>query len=529
MKQNLCAIICRILALYLLSASAYAGEAIPADVVVYGGTAGGVMASIAAARHGAKVVLVEPGRHVGGMVSGGLGHTDMDRQERIIGGLALDFFRRVGRHYGTNVAWSFEPHVAEQTMNAMLSEAKVPVRFGQRLASVVKEAGRIRALKTTDGAEFSARVFIDASYEGDLMKAAGVSYTVGREGRERYNESLAGRRELLPGRHQFNCAISPWKDGRLLPYITPEEKLVPTGAADGKFQSYCFRLCLTDVAENRLPVPRPEGYDPSRYELLRRYLAVNGEKVPGVLGISRLPNGKCDANSSGPISTDLLGANQDYPEGTAERRARIWEEHRSWAHGLLYYLQNDPGVPAKLRGEYARWGLCKDEFPDTAGWPHQLYIREARRMTGDYVLTQHDLMTNRRKPDCIGMAGYNIDIREVQWVSVRTFYFPKAEDQVYMEGYVSQPVEPWDIPYRALLPQLSQCQNLLVPVCASASTVAYASFRMEPQYMIAGHAAGVAAALASRQGLLDVHHVPIPELQRLLREDGQVLDLPDSK
>jgi len=518
---------CRTIVLYLLSAfaSLHAGEAIPVEVVVYGGTAGGVMASIGAAKHGAKVVLLEPGRHVGGMVSGGLGHTDMDRQERVTGGLALDFFRRVGRHYGQEVAWSFEPHVAEQTLKAMLSEAKVPVRFGQRLASVVKEGGRLRSLKTTDGAEFSGRVFIDASYEGDLMKAGGVSYTVGREGRERYNETLAGRRELLPGRHQFSFPISPWKDGRLLPYITPEERLVPTGAGDGKFQAYCFRLCLTDVPENRRPITRPEGYDSGRYELLRRCFAVGGEKVQGMLGIARLPNGKCDANSGGPVSTDLLGANPDYPEGTPERRARIWEEHRSWAHGLLYYLQNDPSVPEKTRAEYARWGLCKDEFLDTGGWPHQLYIREARRMTGEHILTQHDLMTNRRKHDCIGLAGYNIDIREVQWVSVRTFYFPKAEDQVYVEGYVSQPVEPWDIPYRALLPHFSECQNLLVPVCASASTVAYASFRMEPQYMIAGHAAGVAAALASGKGTA-VHHVPIPELQRLLREEGQVLDPP---
>ncbi|MGB9624784.1 MAG: FAD-dependent oxidoreductase, partial [Phycisphaerae bacterium] len=474
--------------------------AIDRDVVVYGGTAAGAMAGVAAARHGASVILLEPGRHIGGMVSGGLGRFDVDRQKDLIGGLTLEFFTRLGRHYGQTVSWACEPHVAEDVFRTMLKEAGVELRFGQLLAAAEADGTCLRVLRMRDGTTYSARVFIDATYEGDLLKAAGVSYTIGREGRDQYDESLAGRRELLPGHHQFVVGVSPWRDGALLPYVTPQEKLVPVGAGDDRLQAYCFRLCLTDRAENRVPITRPKDYDPARYELLRRYLLAirqrKGEPIRGPVGFARIPNGKCDANSSGAVSLNLPGANQEYPEATPERRAEIREEHRSWAHGLLFFLQNDPAVPEEIRAACAPWGLCKDEFQDTGGWPHQLYVREARRMLGEYILTQHDLQQRRRKHDVIGMAGYNIDIREVQWVSVRTFRFPDAQDETFVEGYVSQPVEPWDIPYRAILPRYSECSNLLVPVCISASTVAYASFRMEPNYMIVGHSAGVAAALA---------------------------------
>lgn len=497
----------------------------PVDVLVYGATAGGTMAAIAAAKQGASVVLLEPRNHVGGMLSGGLGRTDMDRQENVIGGLALEFFRRAGKYYGQDVAWMFEPHVAERILMEMLTEEKVPVKFAQALASIEKSDACIRSLKTTDGNEYTAKVFIDATYEGDLMNAAGVSYKVGREGRDTYGESLAGRRDLLRSNHQVNFPISPWKEGRLLPHITAEEDLAPTGAGDGKLQAYNFRLCLTNVPGNRIPIEKPEGYDPARYELLRRCFEVGGDKVNGILGIKPMPNGKSDVNAGAPISLNLPGANQDYPDGSPERRREIWKEHLDWAHGLVYFVQNDPSVPESVREKYKPWGLCKDEFTDTGGWPHQLYIREARKMKGEYILTQHDLMTDRRKNDCIGMAGYNIDIREVQWVSMRTFFFPKAEDQVYMEGYISQPVEPWDIPYRALLPKFAECQNLLVPVCISASTIAFASFRMEPQFMIAGQAAGTAAAMAAKSGG-PVHNVPIDELQKNLAAAGQILKAP---
>ena len=494
------------------------------DVIVYGATSAGVTAAISAARNGANVILLEPGRHVGGMLSGGLGRTDMDRQENVIGGLAKEFFQRVGRHYGQEVAWTFEPHVAEDVLKNMLAEQKIEPRFGQVLDSITIKKGRITSLQTRDRQEYSARVFIDATYEGDLMKAAKVSYTVGREGKEVYGESLAGRRDLLRSHHQVNFSISPWKDGKLLPHINAEKDLAPTGSGDGKFQGYCFRLCLTDVPENRIPVEAPPGYSPDQYELLRRCFAVGGDKVDGMLGIKRMPNGKSDVNSGAPFSLNLLGANQDYPDGTPERRKQIWDEHLHWAQGLVYFLQHDPSVPDKIREKYAPWGLCKDEFTDTGGWPHQLYIREGRRMKGEYILTQNDLKKDLRKSDCIGLAGYNIDIREVQWVAMRTYYFPKADEEVYMEGYLSEPVDPWDIPYRSLLPKKSECQNLIVPVCASASTIAYASFRMEPQYMIAGHAAGLAAALAQREQK-PVQEVSVTELQKILTSEGQILKL----
>lgn len=496
-----------------------------ADVIVYGATSAGVTAAISASRHGAKVILLEPGRHVGGMLSGGLGRTDMDRQENLIGGLARDFFQRVGKHYGQPVAWIFEPHVAEEVLQEMLAEQKINPEFGQALKSITQKDGSILSLTTRAGRSYTAPVFIDASYEGDLMKAAHVSYAIGRESRSLHGESLAGRRDLLRSNHQINVRISPWKDGKLLPHVTAEEDLVPTGTGDGKMQAYCFRLCLTDVPENRLPVTPPPNYNPAKYELLRRCFEVGGEKVDGILGIKRMPNGKSDVNAGAPISLNLPGANQEYPDGSPERRQEIWDEHLHWAQGLVYYVQNDPSVPKKVREKYAPWGLCKDEFTDTGGWPHQMYIREGRRMQGEHVLTQKDLMTERRKKDCVGIAGYNIDIREVQWLSMRTFFFPNAADELYMEGYVSQPVDPWDIPYRSLLPKSKECRNLLVPVCLSSSAVAFASFRMEPQLMIAGQAAGVAAALANRDKK-SVHSIDVSELQKILTSEGQILKEP---
>ena len=515
-----------LLAAALLPAQTY-------DVVVYGGTASGAAAAIAAAREGVRVALVEPGGHIGGMLSGGLGRTDMDRQEHLIGGIAREFFERAGRHYGQPLAWTFEPSVAERILNNWLKEAGVTVHLQQQIAeqaAVDKQDGRILRFRTTQGATIEAAVFIDASYEGDLMKAAGVSYTVGREARSRYDESYAGRQDFLPGNHQPRVPISPnGLDGKLAPYVVDESTLVNLGEADGKFQSYCFRLCLTSDPANRLPLPRPAGYDPNRYALAANYLKALGKdaQIGDFLGISLMPNSKTDINAS-RISTNVVGGSWDYPEASYARRREIWNEHLSWAQGLLYYLANEPNVPEHIRKEMNRWGLAKDEFPATGHWPHQLYIREARRMLGEYVLTQHDLQTRRRKYDSIGMAGYNIDIREVQWVARTVYRFPNMAKELLMEGYVSVPVDPWEIPYRALLPRQHEASNLLVSSCISASTVAYASFRMEPQYMIAGHAAGTAAALAIRTKL-PVHHIPIPELQSRLKQQKQLIAAPAAK
>ncbi len=297
-----------------------------------------------------------------------------------------------------------------------------------------------------------------------------------------------------------------------------------TGEGSRKFQSYCFRICLTRNPSNRLPLPRPDGYDPNRFGLVKNYLDALGDaaSLHNFVGISLLPNDKTDINSGGPVSTDLPGGGWDYPEASYERRQQIWRDHLTWAQGLLYFLANDPSVPARIRTEMNQWGLAKDEFPDNGHWPYQLYVREARRMLGQYIMTQHDLEEHRQKEDSIGMGGYNIDIREVQWIVHDVYHFPVVRKSVFMEGYLSMPVEPYDIPYRALLPKREQSENLLVSSCISASTIAYASFRMEPQYMIAGHAAGVAATMAVR-GKVPVDRIDIAALQRRLREQKQIL------
>jgi hypothetical protein len=529
-KPQLFVLASRVVVLLLLAppTGAQAGETVQADVMVYTATASGVMASVAAARQRERVVLVEPGRHVGGMVSGGLGQTDVRGQKDLIGGLAKEFYQRMAVHYGkrdSTEVLNFEPHVAEDTLKAMLREAGVTVAYGERLQSVAKQHNHLTSLTTESGNRYVAKVFIDAGYEGDLMAAAGVEYTVGREGRKKYGESLAGRTELLHGPHQFQFPVLARKDGKLLPLVTPQEELVGVGEGDGKFQSYNFRLCLTDRPENQIPIPKPEGYDPGDYEMLRRYFEAGGDNVGPVIHTPQVPNGKCDMNSSGPVSTCLLGAAWEYPEASYERRAEIWQRHLRWAHGLLWFLQNDRCVPPRHRREARRWGLCKDEFTDTDGWPHQMYIREGRRMIGQYVVTQHDLQTRRTKPDGVCMCGYNIDLKELQWVAIRTFRYPKAEEEVYVEGYVSQPVDPWQVPYRSLTPKAEQCDNLLVSVCASMSTVAFGSFRMELGYMMAGHASGLAAALAAKADVA-VQNVDAGHLRRLLREQGQVLDSP---
>ena len=499
------------------------------DIVIYGATAGGVMAAVAAAGEGARVALVEPGRHVGGMVSGGLGWTDRGN-EAVIGGLARAFYEHVGAHYGAG-PWEVlgpEPKVAERIFRDWLREAGVGVVVDARLADVVRDGRAIRRIVTTGGEVVAAAVFIDASYEGDLLAGAGVSYAVGRESVSLHGESWAGRQPIRPDQHQFAVPVSPFVDEReeaLLPLVH-DRPMVAEGEGDGGVQSYCYRLCLTDRPDNRVPFPRPEGYDPRQFELVRRWLAAAGpglrpDRIFSLRG--RLPNGKVDANSIGPLSTNLPdGSSWAYPDADPARREAIRAHHLRYTQGLMYCLANDPGVPAHIREEMGRWGLCADEFADTGHWPHQLYVREARRMQGEYVLTQHDLEAGRDHYDAVGMGSYNIDLREVQRTWLRVPRYPRMAAETFNEGYLSVPVPPYQIPYRALLPRYDECDNLLVSVCLSASHVAFASIRMEPQYMLLGHAAGVAAALAAR-GDGCVHRVGIGELQRRLLAQGQVL------
>ncbi len=486
------------------------------DVVVYGGTAGGTVAAIAAANEGLRVALLEPRRHIGGMVSGGLGRTDYGNKA-VIGGMSREFFERVGAEYGDEVAWFFEPHVAEQVFRDWLAEAGVDVFFEHRVDTVAKSGTRIAHIQMENGAAFAAKVFIDASYEGDLLPRAGISYTWGREGRDAYGESLAGRREHSKY-HQFPHPVSPYdEDGNLLPLVYGGDPGKP-GEGDKKVQSYNFRLCLTDDKGNQAPFPRPPGYDPKRFEILKRYLATVPDLELGkILSIGRMPKHKTDINNNGPVSTDYIGGSWDYPEADYKRRAEIWEAHKLYTQGFLYFLAHDPSVPASLQAAMNEWGLAKDEFVDTDHWPHQLYIREARRMIGQYVQVQADLQTRRTKPDSIGMGSYNSDSHHVQRI-------PTPDGAVVNEGDMQVPVSPYEIPYRVLVPKADECANLLVAACVSASHVAYSSMRMEPQYMIMGHAAGVAAAMATR-GEVPVGEIDVAQLQARLREQKQTLSL----
>jgi hypothetical protein len=484
------------------------------DVCVHGATAAGVMAAVAAREGGASVTLVEPGTHVGGMVSGGLSWTDIG-DARAIGGLARRFYQLVARHYDAPL-WTVkgpEPHVAERLLTDMLDG--IDVRVGE---SAVPD---------------DAAVYVDASYEGDLMARMGVPYAVGRESRDRYGEPWAGRQPAWrPSKHNFPVLLSPFADdGALLSFIRkpeldehgwPREGL---GEGDGALQAYGFRVCLTDRPENRRELAPPSGYDASQFELLERYLAAMGDRVQAadLLGLvpDLLPNGKCDVNSIGPFSLNLLdGSNRGYPDGDDETRARIREHHLHYTQAFLYFLAND-AANRRVCEPVRKWGTCLDEFADTGGWPPQLYVRDGRRMLGAYVLREQDLLAARAQPDAVATGSYNIDIREVE----RTWrYLPEYERQaaVFNEGYLSVAVPRYPIPYRSLTPSRDDATNPLVPVCLSASHVAFGSVRMEPTLMALGHAAGAAAVQAARRSVA-VQDVDVTALQDELRDDGQVL------
>jgi PhoPQ-activated pathogenicity-related protein len=495
------------------------------DLVVYGGTAGGVITAVSAAREGLRVALLEPGAHLGGMVSGGLGWTDYGKKE-VIGGYALEFFERVGKKYGRPIEWHFEPHVAQETFNDLVKEMGVRVFLHHRLVekSGVRRTGtRLTELVTENGATFRGKIFADASYEGDVMAQAGVAYAWGREGMSEYNESLAGVREHTP-LHQFRAAVSPMDSaGKLLPEVmarTPD----PVGAADKRVQAYNFRLCMTKNPSNRVAWPKPAGYDPARFELLARYLpaleAALGRplKSSDVMKPDELQNGKTDTNNNGAFSTDYIGASYDYPNGSYAVRRRIRQGHVDYIQGFMYFLASDARVPASLSAEMKEWGLCRDEFVDNDNWPYQLYVREARRMIGEYVMSQKDIQTELTKPDSIGMGSYNSDSHNLQ-------RRPTADGTaVENEGDMQVAVKPYQIPYRVMLPKRDQATNLLVPVAFSATHVAYSTLRMEPQYMIIGQAAGVAAKLAI-EGNKAVQDIDTAALGAKLRNGRAVLRL----
>jgi len=498
------------------------------DLVVYGGTAGGVMTAVSGARQGLKTVLLEPGQHLGGMATGGLSRTDVGKRE-VIGGLALEFYYRVGeryqmRRFNNPVAWFYEPRVGEGVLREMLAEAGVKVLYGHRLrerTGVTKSGAEVREVAMENGARFAGKVFADATYEGDLMAQAKVSYTWGRESTAQYGESLAGVRDKTP-KHQFLVNVSPHDgNGKVLLEVN-DGPIGKPGEADKKVQAYNFRVIATNEPQNRIPWPKPTGYNPQRYELLARLLAETTKKLGHapvfnqLTLIAMIPNGKADFNNNGAFSSDYIGKNYDYPDGDYATRARIWQEHIDYQQGFYYFLANDPRVPPTLQQEVREWGLPRDEYEDTGHWPNQLYVREARRLVGDFVLTQKDLQTALTKPDAIGMGSYNSDSHNIQrFVNPQGF----AEN----EGDMQVPVTPYQIPFAIVLPKRAEATNLLVPVCFSASHVAYSSARMEPQYMIIGHAAGIAAAMAVKSGR-PVQDTPLPSLLKTLKDEGAVFE-----
>ncbi len=503
------------------------------DLVVYGGTAGGVITAVSAAREGLRVVLIEPGTHLGGMATGGLSRTDFGKKE-VLGGYALEFYWRVGRkydigRYAQDVAWFYEPKVGEQVFREMLDQAGVKVVMRHRLrekTGVAKSGTRVASIVMEDGSKFDGRMFADCGYEGDLMAQAGVEYTVGRESQSKYGESLAGVRDKTP-LHQFLVRVSPNDaNGKLLPEVDPGPKAAP-GTADKKVQAYNFRMILSDDPANQIAFPKPPGYDPHRYELLARVLEAttkaNGAApvMHQVTLIANIPNHKADINNQGAFSTDYIGKSWGYPDGDYAQRARIWQDHVNYTKGFFYFLAHDSRVPKSLQQEVNGWGLAKDEFPDTEHpdidhWPHQLYIREARRMVGDFVVTQKDVQTDLKKPDVIGMGSYNSDSHNIQRLAT-------PDGAVENEGDMQVAVTPYQIPYRVMVPKRDQAVNLLVPVCFSASHVAYSSLRMEPQYMIIGQAAGVAASMALKADK-PVQDVDTAALSAKLKSQGAVFE-----
>jgi hypothetical protein len=529
-----------------------ASAAQTADVCVYGGTAGGIAAALQAAHMGKSVWLVEPARHLGGLSTGGLGATDIGNKAAI-GGIAREFYHRIALYYSQDSAWTFEtreeylarrrgsqtqaadlpgpdatmwtfePHVAEAVFNQMLTEAHVQIALEQTVRAVRKDGARLMALVTDRGTVFEAAMFIDASYEGELMANAGVSYFVGREPNSRYGETLDGIRRQTP-KHQFAVPVDPFlkpgdpKSG-LVPFVQAEQFGEP-GAGDRCVQAYNFRLCFTTNPVNRLPLEPPADYKPERYELLARYLEalIAAGKHPVLAEFWNpiwMPNGKTDINNNGGFSTDYIGASYQYPEGDAAARDRIRSEHEVYTRGFLAFLATSPRVPDNIRTEMRLWGPCRDEFTDTGGWPRQLYVREARRMVSEYVMTEKNCRGDVKAEDAVGLGAYNMDSHNCRRI-VR-------QGKVENEGDVQESVRPYPIAYRSLVPKVAECSNLVVPVCLSASHIAYGSIRMEPVFMILGQSSATAVCLAIDLKRT-VQEVPYTVLRERLLADRQVLD-----
>jgi hypothetical protein len=551
------AILWVLIAVLLIGSQATAATAQTAestyDVIIYGGTSAGVMAAVQAKRMGCSVIIVCPDQHLGGLSSGGLGWTDTGNKA-VIGGLAREFYGRIWQHYqqpdawrwqkpeeygnrgqGTpaidgdqRTMWIFEPHVAEKVFDDYVAEYQIPVHRDQwldRENGVTRSNARIKSITMLDGSTYGGRIFIDATYEGDLMAAAGVDYHVGREAQTVYDEKWNGvQTGVLHHRHHFGVLKT-----RVDPYVVPGDPasgVLPRistehpgeyGQGDDKVQAYCFRMCLTDVPENRVPFRKPDGYDAGQYELLVRIFDAGWRET--FHKFDPIPNRKTDTNNHGPMSTDNIGMNHDYPDASYELRREIIREHETYQKGWLYFIANDPRVPEEVRREMNRWGLPKDEFRDNGHWPHQIYVREARRMIGRSVMTENELLKRRPVLESIGMGSYGIDSHNVQ-------RYITPEGYVQNEGDIGVSTQgPYQIALGAIQPKKEQCQNLLVPVCVSSSHIAFGSIRMEPVFMILGQSAATVAAMAIASGQA-VQDVPYSQVRERLLADRQILDAP---
>jgi hypothetical protein len=519
------------------------------DIIIYGGTSAAITAAVQAKRLGKSVIVVSPDKHLGGLSSGGLGFTDTGNKE-VIGGLSREFYHRLYLHYdkpeswkwqqkseygnkgqgtpaidGSNrTMWIFEPHAAESVFEDFARENGLNIlrdEWLDRENGVVAANGRIASIRTLSGKTFKGKMFLDATYEGDLMAAAGVSYHVGREATSIYQEEWNGiQTGVLHHKHWFAKNIDPFvvpgdPSSGLLPRISNDDP-GKKGGGDHRIQAYCFRMCLSSHPDNRVAFARPEGYDSTQYELLARVYAAGWDET--FEKFDDIPNRKTDTNNHGPFSTDNIGMNYDYPEATYERRREIIKEHEFYQKGLMYFLSHDIRVPADVREKMNKWGLAKDEFTDNGNWPRQIYVREARRMIGEYVMTEHDVLSKREVPEPVGRGSYTVDSHNVQ-------RYVKPDGFVQNEGDigVSTP-KPYSISYRSLVPKKEECQNLLVPVCVSSSHIAYGSIRMEPVFMILGQSAATAASLAIDENI-SVQEVQYEKLKQQLEKDNQRLTL----
>lgn len=519
-----------------------------ADVIVYGGTSSAVSTAVQVTRMGKSVIIVSPDKHLGGMTSSGLGFTDTGNKE-VIGGIAREFYQLLYQHYmkpeswkwqkqseygnvgqgnpaidGENrTMWIFEPHAAEEAFEQMIKQNKIPVyrdEWLDRENGVEKKKGSIVSFKTISGKIFEGKVFIDATYEGDLMAASGVKYTVGRESNSEYNETWNGvQKGVFHHGHYFKDNVDPYKipgdpSSGLLPRISsgaPGEN----GTADKKVQAYCFRLCLTQLAENKVPITKPEGYDSTQYELLARISATRWNEFFGKY--DPVPNFKTDVNNHGPMSFDNIGMNWDYPEASYERRREIIKEHTLYQKGLLYFMATDKRLPDTVRITMNKWGFAKDEFADNGNWPYDIYVREARRMLGEYVMTENDVLNKREVPRPIGMGSYTMDSHNVQ-------RYVTPEGFVQNEGDFGVPADrPYKIDLGSIMPKKEECLNLLVPVCVSGTHIAFGSIRMEPVFMILGQSAGTIASMAIDKKK-NIYDLTYDEIRSKLETDGQILN-----